>query len=151
MQVTGLRQGAMLYANDVRSINEGDVAAARWLAAHTSPDARVAANDIGAMAYFGRRRIVDLVGLASPEVIDVLSTTMARSPDREQRLKALLVELGVDYVVIFPEWFPYLAQDAALTEIESFAVPGATALAHERVVIYRLTAKADVREIEAGE
>ena len=133
----------MLYSNDMRSINQGDVAAGFWLAAHTPPDAQVAVNDIGAMAYFGQRRIVDLVGLASPDVIDVLTTTTPASLDREQRLKALIVELGVDRVVIFPEWFPYLAQDAALTEEQSFVVPGATALAHDRVVVYRLNAEGD--------
>ncbi len=136
MQLAGLNVEAKLYANDVRSINQGDVAAARWLANNTAPDATVAANDIGAMAYFGGRRIVDLVGLASPEVIDVLRSTPRASPAREHQLKDLLVARGVDYVVIFPEWFPTLAQDPALVEVARFTVPGATMLARELVVVY---------------
>lgn len=136
MQLAGLNVEAKLYANDVRSINQGDVAAALWLANNTAPDATVAANDIGAMAYFGGRRIVDLVGLASPEVIDVLASTPRASPAREQQLKDLLFARDVDYVVIFPEWFPNLAQDPALVEVARFTVPGATMLAREVVVVY---------------
>ncbi len=143
MQLAGLRQGALLYASDVRSINQGDVAAARWLAAHTPPDATVAANDIGAMAYFGGRRIVDLVGLASPDVIDVLTTSRPRSEDRERRLRDLLIARGVDHVVIFPEWFPYLSRDPALVPLQRFSIPDPTALAGDEVVIYGVAAAAE--------
>lgn len=118
------------------------MAAARWLAAHTAPDALVAANDIGAMAYVGQRRIVDLVGLASPEVIEVLASTPRASAAREQQLRDLLVARGVDYVVIFPEWFPVLAQDRALTEETRFTVLGATMLARESIVVYRMNGAA---------
>ncbi len=136
MQLAGLNVEAKLYANDVRSINQGDVAAAQWLARNTAPHATVAANDIGAMAYFGGRRVFDLLGLASPEVIDVLRSTPPASAVREQQLMDLLLTRGVDYVVIFPEWFPNLAQDPALVEVARFTVPGATMLARELVVVY---------------
>lgn len=140
MQLAGLRQGAILCANDTRSINQGDVAAAQWIAANTPADALVAVNDIGALAYFGRRRIVDLVGLASPEVVAVTSTSRPGSAEREARLRDLLLDLGVDYIVMFPEWFPYLAADPALAEVTRFTVPRASALAYDSVVVYRLGA-----------
>ncbi len=140
MQLAGLRQGALFYADNIRSINQGDVAAGRWIAAHTPADAAVAANDIGAIAYFGGRRIVDLVGLASPEVVEVTATSRPRSVERERRLRDLLLAQGADYVVIFPEWFPHLSRDPALVEVARFTVPAATALAHDNVVVYRLVA-----------
>ncbi len=140
MQFAGLRQGAILYADNVRSINGGDVAAARWLAANTPADASVAVNDIGAIAYFSGRRIVDLVGLASPDVVAVTATSQPGSAEREARLRDLLLAGGVDYVVIFPQWFPHLARDPALVEVARFTVPGATALAYDTVVVYRLAA-----------
>ncbi len=140
MQVTGLRMGGQLYANDMRSINQGNVDAARWLAANTPPDAVVAVNDIGALAYFGQRRIVDLLGLATPEAIEALSASRRSSLLREQRLLALMVDEGVRYVVIFPELFPNLVQDPALVELARFFVPEATALAHDLVAAYRLDA-----------
>jgi len=40
-----------------------------WLAANTPPDAVVAAHDIGALGYASERRILDLAGLVSPEIL----------------------------------------------------------------------------------
>ena len=39
------------------------------MAHNTPPDALIAAHDIGAVGYFGQRRLLDLAGLVSPEVI----------------------------------------------------------------------------------
>jgi len=44
----------------------------RWFAEHTPPDAVVAAPDIGAIGYYGQRRVVDLAGLVTPPMVAVL-------------------------------------------------------------------------------
>lgn len=44
----------------------------RWFAANTAPDAMVAAPDIGALGYYGDRRVLDLAGLVSPDMVPVL-------------------------------------------------------------------------------
>jgi arabinofuranosyltransferase len=44
----------------------------RWFAEHTPPDAVVAAPDIGALGYYGQRRVVDLAGLVTPPMVGVL-------------------------------------------------------------------------------
>ena len=41
----------------------------RWIERHTPPDAMVAAPDIGALGYFGHRRILDLGGLVTPAMV----------------------------------------------------------------------------------
>lgn len=41
---------------------------ARWIAAHTSPAATLATIDIGHVGYWSNRRIIDIVGLAQPDV-----------------------------------------------------------------------------------
>jgi hypothetical protein len=51
------------YADHVSQINEVHVKAGQWINDHTPPDARVAAFDVGAVAYFGQRRMLDLGGL----------------------------------------------------------------------------------------
>jgi hypothetical protein len=140
MQAASLRHGAELYASDMRSINQGDVAPALWLAANTPADARVAINDIGALTYFGGRHITDLVGLASPAVITELKASPADSEDRDRRLGDLIVAGGIDYVVIFPQWFPWLAQDPRLVEVKRFTVPRPTMIASGNVVVYRVVA-----------
>jgi hypothetical protein len=45
----------------------------RWLGAHTPEDAVIAAPDIGAIGYFSGRRVVDLAGLVTPEMLPYLS------------------------------------------------------------------------------
>ena len=138
IQTQAVRAWANRYANDVRSINQGDVAAGHWLAANTPVDAHVAVNDVGAIAYFGQRRIFDLIGLASPESIEVLRRTPYLSQERDRQMKELLLAQQVDYVVAFPHWFPWLTQDPMLHEVQRFTVEDATALAGEEIIIYQV-------------
>jgi hypothetical protein len=43
-----------------------------WFAVHTPPDAEVAIADIGAFGYYSGRRVLDLAGLVSPEMIPLV-------------------------------------------------------------------------------
>lgn len=96
-----LPAGAESYAWGVQNINAMQVELGRWVAARTPPDALIALNDVGALSYFGERRVIDLVGLATPEIL----------PDRRHGPDGLLRYLGrrcPEYLVIFPAWFPEL-------------------------------------------
>jgi arabinofuranosyltransferase len=97
-----LAQGALTYAGDVAIIQTEMVATGRWIAQNTPPNALIAAHDIGAIGYFGQRRLLDLAGLISPEVIPFLRD--------EPRLSAYLDQQGVGYLVTFPTWYPLLTQ-----------------------------------------
>jgi arabinofuranosyltransferase len=44
----------------------------RWLRQHTPPNTVVATPDIGALGYFSQRRIMDLAGLVTPEMVPYL-------------------------------------------------------------------------------
>jgi arabinofuranosyltransferase len=92
--------GAQTYAQDVAIIESEMVATARWVAQNTSPQALIAAHDIGALGYFSERRLLDLAGLVSPEVIPFLRD--------EVRLQQYLDEKQADYLVTFPGWYPHL-------------------------------------------
>ncbi|MEZ0395669.1 MAG: hypothetical protein ABWK53_04455 [Anaerolineales bacterium] len=92
--------GIRAYGEDVRFIETDMVETARWMAANLSPDSLVAVHDIGAVGYFAERRLVDLAGLVSPEVIPFIRD--------EERLAAYLDARGVDYLVAFPDWYPLL-------------------------------------------
>jgi hypothetical protein len=78
------------------------VRAAVWVAESTEPDALVAAHDIGALGYFGNRKLIDLAGLVSPEVIPFIRD--------EGAIAAYLNEHEADYLVTFPGWYPKLVQ-----------------------------------------
>lgn len=66
------QQWRVNYADHVRHINEIHVRLAHWVDKNLPPDAVVAAYDIGAISYFGRREIVDLGGLTDPALLPYL-------------------------------------------------------------------------------
>jgi hypothetical protein len=55
--------------NDIRNINEVQVAMGEWVGAHTGPQAWIATSDAGAVRYFSNRPSIDLMGLNTPEVL----------------------------------------------------------------------------------
>jgi hypothetical protein len=75
-----LTQNLLTYARlvqpQVQSLTTGMRASlipwGRWFDLNTQPDAVVAAPDIGALGYYGRRRVVDLAGLVTPEMVPIL-------------------------------------------------------------------------------
>ena len=97
------------YAWGVQNIEAMQVRLGHWVAANTAPRARLAVNDIGAIAFVSRREIVDLMGLVTPEIL----------PYRRQGEDGLIRfvnQVCPDYVIIFPAWFPRLAARADLLE-----------------------------------
>ncbi len=62
----------MPHARDFPAgVRECYVGMGRWLHDNTPPDAVIAALDIGAVGYVSGRRVMDLMGLVSPEVLAV--------------------------------------------------------------------------------
>ncbi len=105
--VLALGPASQRYAWGVQNIEAMQVGLGRWVARHTPPGAQVGVNDVGAIAYFGDRPILDLMGLATPDIL----------PYRRQGPAGVLRYLEQrcpDYLVIFPEWFPTLAARADL-------------------------------------
>ena len=92
--------GIHTYSQDVAIIESEMVDTARWVAANTSPNSLIAAHDIGALGYFGDRKIVDLAGLISPDVIHFIRD--------ESQLKAYLDQRNVRFLMTFPDWYPNL-------------------------------------------
>ena len=62
------RQRAKRYLVSCTNVRESNVALARWLGPRLPPDALVAVNDVGAFKYLLPNRLLDLVGLMTPEV-----------------------------------------------------------------------------------
>ncbi len=95
-------QGARAYGRDVAFIESEMVVAARWMSSNTQNNALIAAHDIGALGYFGDRRLLDMAGLVSPEVIPFIRD--------ETRLAEWLDSQKADYLVTFPSWYPELTK-----------------------------------------
>jgi len=92
--------GTYTYAQDVAVIESEMVATAKWVSVNVPPGALVAAHDIGALGYFGKHELVDLAGLISPEVIPFLRD--------ENQMAIYMNGRGVNYLVVFPDWYPTL-------------------------------------------
>jgi len=127
-------QYARIYAANVADINHMHVSMGRWLNEHTPSDAVVATNDIGAIAYYSERRIIDIVGLASPETLAYLRAGV----QADKGVLRLLMDKRPDYLVILPNWYPQLAQMGDLFRpVHEVVVEGATIAGGNRLVAYR--------------
>jgi arabinofuranosyltransferase len=85
------------YREDVRYINDQHVAVGNWLAQNTPPQALVATHDVGAITFFGRRRLLDTAGLVSPEFAPIVRD--------EAAILQKVQERGATYFVFLPTWY----------------------------------------------
>ncbi|MFO7680024.1 MAG: hypothetical protein R6X34_08235 [Chloroflexota bacterium] len=93
---------AQMYANNAKEILDIDVALGRWLAANTPPDALIAVDDIGAIAFLSERRILDMNGLVSPEMWPAVRQPVGLP--RDQVALRELAAADADYLAVFPKW-----------------------------------------------
>jgi hypothetical protein len=132
---TGLlmvRYGADRYALGVKNINRLHVAVAVWLRDHTPRDAVVAAQDVGAIGAIADRRVVDLGGLVTPEIIPF------KWDDR--RTVEYLERVKPDYLVILPVDRPILRERTDLfTPVYAAQIPSEDLLtaSSNYIVVYR--------------
>jgi len=120
------------YAWGVQNIEAMQVGLGRWVDVNVPRTARLAVNDIGAIAYVSRREIVDLMGLVTPEIL----------PYRRQGEDGVIRFVGEtcpDYVIIFPSWFPRLAARADLLEpVHRVRLTRVEVSGGPEMVVYRL-------------
>jgi hypothetical protein len=119
--------GARAYAQDVAIIETEMVATAQWVNRNLPLESLIAAHDIGALGYFGGRQIVDLAGLVSPEIIPFIRD--------EPVIKKYLDDRNADFLITFPNWYPYLTNWASL--IYSTSGSFSPRLGGENMTVYR--------------
>jgi hypothetical protein len=114
-------RGAGRYGREVANITGMQVQVAHWLAERPGGPGLVATHDIGAIGAITGAPVVDLTGLATPEIVPYLR----RAPARGERNRGwnAASEAGVleylrrrrpDYVALFPSWYPGLSAHTAL-------------------------------------
>jgi hypothetical protein len=124
------------YVNCVSNINDQHVAAAEWVKKNAKPTDIIAAQDVGAIGYFTKRNIIDLVGLVSPDMFRVQHDQkqvwkMARAQGANlffiyKRLNPSFYEYAKDSLELETEWRvtpPLIA--SADTVFSLFRVKGA--------------------------
>jgi 4-amino-4-deoxy-L-arabinose transferase-like glycosyltransferase len=131
-----LVQGERFYAQNVANVQASDVALARWLARRLPPEAVLAVNDIGAIKYLLPNRVVDLAGIATPEIGREVRQAAAAGMPRDEALLAAIARRRPDYVVIFPAWFPGLARDPRFRPVHALPIPGNVTMGGDEIVVY---------------
>ena len=125
-------KNAGTYANNIRNINECDVAAGVYLGSIAKPGDIAAVNDIGAIGYYSNMEIFDLWGLASPEMTRdmILNDSLA--------FEYMKTNKKINYMAIFPKWFKYLSgRDDIFKPLIILETENNTVLAEERTIVYK--------------
>jgi hypothetical protein len=113
----------------VRIIDSELKAAGLWIRDNTPDSALIGAHDIGAIGYFSERHLVDTAGLITPEVIPFIRS--------EDRILAFLEKKQVDYVAIFPSWYPTVASDTRLRIVYRSANPWIVDAGGDNIAVYK--------------
>jgi hypothetical protein len=107
--LVSLPPAAERYGWAVQNINAMQVHLGHWVDTHVPGRARLALNDVGAIAYISRREVIDLMGIVTPEII----------PYRRQGEAGVIryvMHTCPDYLIVFPAWFPELTARRSLVE-----------------------------------
>jgi hypothetical protein len=132
VSIVALAPAAERYAWGVQNINAMQVHLGRWLDAHAAPSATLAVNDIGAIAFFSRRPVLDLMGLVTPDILPYRR-------DGEHGIITYISQQCPEYVVIFPSWFPRLSTRRDLmTPVYSVRLARNEVSGGPEMVVYRL-------------
>lgn len=117
------------YAWNVRDINDQQAAIGKWVAENLPADAVLAINDVGAIKYFSQRRIVDVTGLLTPELVLYI---------RAGRKMDYLREVAPDYLIVYEEWFPEARAWEGFEWVRDFRLQRTTIAGGSRVSVYRV-------------
>lgn len=99
-----------VYRDQSRHIYIRQVETAKWLNVNTPEGSIIATHDVGAIAFYSNRKVVDVVGLINPEFISKLNTKEFVGFVEEQIKKQ-----NVSYMVFLREWFQIVNQSSLFT------------------------------------
>ncbi|MEQ8674641.1 MAG: hypothetical protein RLP44_16395 [Aggregatilineales bacterium] len=134
--ITGLPQGAQV-ANDVSQLRKMHVAAGFWFIDATDPDDTIALNDVGAIVHISGRRVLDLEGLVSEEVIDATADANDYTCAHDLQLMRLMLKEPPALIGVFPWFYPCMtAWEGALQPLNVFTITGQTVIAGGELVVY---------------
>ena len=88
------------YATECRYISDRQVAAANWIKNNTKEDDIIATHDVGAIGFYSGRKIVDVAGLITPELITKLNDT-----NYNVTMTNFMKEKNVSYLAFLREWY----------------------------------------------
>lgn len=128
------------YSWNCRNVNDVNVVLGYWVNEHTPPGALIAVGDAGAIKYFGRREILDLIGLNSHEVLGRSAFDLVR-------------ERRADYIIAFPstttDGWPYTERIYEISIDHNTILGGSTMVVYETNWNPQITNKEGWYQIDA--
>lgn len=123
------------YGTEVANIEDMQVAIGKWIDRELPEDSTLAVNDVGAIAYFSQRRVLDTVGLISPEVLSYIEARASR----DAAVLDFLRDERPEYAVLFPDWYPdMVANDRVFEPIHSVVLRENLICGGDEMVVYAL-------------
>ncbi len=101
------------YAENCKYINDRQVAAAMWIKNNTNENDIVATHDVGAIGFYCGRKIVDVAGLVTPELISKIN-----DKNYNVYLTEYLKKSGVTYIAFLREWYRIVNQNPLFSTID---------------------------------
>lgn len=125
------------HVRSVANVEDGDVAMARWLEGRLPPEALLATVDLGAVAAILPNPIVDLAGIASPEVSGHVRRARERGETWRRGVLDFVAAERPDYLLVFPSWLPEVeAPGSPFRRLHTVRVPGNIALGGDEIALY---------------
>ena len=86
-----------------------------WIRDNLEANAVLAVNDIGGLAYFTRRDMIDVMGLATPAIWPAIFRRPGKPIDI-RKMRQFLKDHRVNYAILSPRYYPELTNDKKLFE-----------------------------------
>ncbi|MFQ6104592.1 MAG: hypothetical protein ACE5OP_09910 [Candidatus Glassbacteria bacterium] len=126
--------GSRSYGENIYEVESVNVRVGKWLKLNTPEEAIVATHDIGAIAFFSERKILDTVGIVNAQARD-----LSREYGEGEGFVVFLERERPHYLAIFPVWYPNLyTGKLPLVEVYRVKIPRRTILADDEMVVYRI-------------
>ncbi len=93
------------YATECKYINDRQVVAAKWIRDNTKESDIIGTHDVGAIAFYSQRKIVDVAGLVTPELINKL-----HDKNYVEYMREYLKKNNVAYLAFLREWYRVVNQ-----------------------------------------
>jgi len=123
------------YGREVANIEDMQVTLGKWIDRELPENATLAVNDVGAIAYFSGRKVLDTVGLISPEVLSYIEVRASR----DVAVLEFLKDERPDYAVLFPDWYPRMVADGHVFEpIHRVVLEDNVISGGDEMIVYKL-------------
>lgn len=93
---------AVALGKNTDNINSQQVKLAEWVRNNVGRNETIALNDIGAITFLNKNKIIDMAGLVTPEILKYRTYTW---DDNLDSINYLLKKNNVSYIIIYDEWF----------------------------------------------